>query len=124
MDPLKEFFDTPAGQAVIAVALLAVADFAFGVFAAVRDNVFTWDALAAWLRKTLVGRVMPIFGVLLIGHMLGGLTLDDGAASLVTPGVIITGIGLVAGTAYVLEVIGSMRESFQPKPATREVPPD
>ena len=124
MDTLKGFFDTPAGQAVIAVGLLATADFVIGVFAAFRDNVFTMDAVAAWLRKTLTGRVMPIFGVLFVGHLLGGLTLDDGASSIVSPGTIITSIGLVAATAYILEVIASMRESLVKKPETRSIPED
>jgi hypothetical protein len=104
------------------VGLLAVADFGLGVFAAIRDGVFTWDALAAWLRKSLVGRVLPIFGALFIGHLAGGLTVDDGVMGVLTPGTIITGIGLVAATAYVLEVIASIRESFVKKPETRAVP--
>ena len=122
MDMLTEFFDAPAGQAVIAVALLAVADFALGVFAALRDDVFSMDAVAAWLRRNLAGRVAPIFGTLLVGHMVGGLALDDGASSILSPGVLITGIGLTAAVAYVLEVIASMRESLVNKPATRSVP--
>lgn len=53
---LTEFFDAPAGQAVIIIGLLATADFALGVFAAFRDNVFSMDAIAAWLRRNLAGR--------------------------------------------------------------------
>jgi hypothetical protein len=121
---LTEFFDQPTGQAVLAVGLLAVADFALGVFAAVRDNVFTWDAIAAWLRKTLTGRVLPIFGVLLVGYAVGGMTFADGIGGIVSPGTIITGIGLAAAASYVLEVIASMRESLVPKPATRAIPED
>ena len=119
---IDAFFATPVGQAVVVIGLLAVLDFAIGVFAAIRDDVFSWDVLAAWVRKTLLGRVAPIFGTLLVGYVAGGLTLDDGAQGILTPGTIITGIGLVAGTAYVLEVIASIRESFVPKPGVRDVP--
>lgn len=121
---IKEFFNTPAGQATLAVALLATADFAFGVFAAVRDNVFKWEALAAWVRSTLMGKVAPVFAALIVGHLAGGLTLDDGLASLVSPGAIITGVGLAAATSYVLSVVASIRESFIVKTDTREVPED
>jgi hypothetical protein len=119
---IDAFFATPVGQAVVVIALLAVLDFGLGVFAAIRDDVFTFDALAAWVRKTLLGRIAPIFGTLIVGYVAGGLSLDDGVSGVLTPGTIITGIGLVAGTAYVLEVIASIRESFVPKPGVRDVP--
>lgn len=122
MNVLDQFFATPVGQAVVVIALLATLDFFIGIFAAIRDDVFTFDAIAAWVRKTLLGRIAPIFGTLIVGYVAGGLELDDGVNGILTPGTIITGIGLVAGTAYVLEVIASIRESFVPKPGARDVP--
>jgi hypothetical protein len=122
MDIIKEFFNTPAGQAVLLVAVLAVLDLAIGVIAAVRDNVFQFDAVAAWLRKTLMGRVIPIFGFLLVGHVIGGLSLSDGVSSIIQPGVIITGVGIAGAATYVLEVLASIRESLVVKTDVRQVP--
>jgi small-conductance mechanosensitive channel len=124
METIQAFFDTVAGNAVLLVALLAVVDLGIGVFAAIRDNVFQFDALAAWLRKTLVGRVMPIFGFLLVGYIAGGVSMEDGVGSVISPGGIITGVGLVAATTYVLEVIASIKESTIVKTDTRQVPTD
>lgn len=119
---LSGFFDSPAGQAVLLVGLLATADFLLGVFAAIRDGTFTLEVIAAWVRSSLMGRAAPIFGALAVGYFAGGLTIDDGVNGLLSPGTVITGIGLVAATAYVLEVIASIRESFIKKPETRAVP--
>lgn len=122
MNVLDQFFATPVGQAIVVIALLAVLDFGLGVFAAIRDQTFTVEVVASWVRTTLLGRIAPIFGTLFVGYVAGGLSLDDGVSGVLTPGTIITGIGLVAGTAYVLEVIASIRESFVAKPGTRAVP--
>jgi hypothetical protein len=70
---IDAFFATPVGQAVVVIALLATLDFFIGVFAAIRDDVFTFDAIAAWVRKTLLGRIAPIFGTLVVGYVAGGL---------------------------------------------------
>jgi hypothetical protein len=119
---LQEFFGTPAGSAIILVTVLAVADFAFGVFAAFRDDVFQLDALAAWVRKHIMGRVAPILGTLFLGAALGGISVQDGVGGILSPGAVLTGVGILAATTYVLEVIGSIKESMTPKPLVREVP--
>lgn len=121
---IVSFFDTPAGSAVVLLFALAVLDFAVGTFAAIRDDVFQVESIAAWLRKHLAGRVLPIVAVLIIGHLAGGLTIDDGVTGLLDAGTIITGIGIAGAAAYILETIASLRESFVPKPGTREVPQD
>jgi hypothetical protein len=117
---VQQFFATPAGVAVVALFALAVLDFALGTFAAIRDDVFQLDALGAWLRKHVAGRVLPTTAVLLVGHMLGGLEFAS-AQDLVSPGTILTTIGLGMAGTYVLEVIGSVRESLVPKPAERVI---
>jgi hypothetical protein len=116
---VREFFATPAGAAVVALLALAVLDFALGVFAAIRDDMFRLDAIAAWLRKHVAGRVLPTSAVLLIGHMTGGLSLQGGA-DLLSPGTILTTIGLGMAGTYVLEVIGSVRESLVARPDEQE----
>lgn len=119
---IREFFQTPAGAAVVALFALAGLNFLLGTFAAIRDGVFQLEAIGAWLRKDIAGKVLPATAVLLIGHMLGGLTFDDGVSGVITPGGIITTIGLGMAATYVLGAIGSLQESLVAKPGTRKVP--
>jgi hypothetical protein len=120
-DVIQQFFDTPAGTAVLLLFGMAVLDFLLGVFAAWRDDVFETKAVGAWIRKHIAGRVLPISAVLLMGHIVGGAAIDDGS-DLLAPGTILMTIGIGASAIYVLECIGSIRESLQPKPGTRAVP--
>jgi hypothetical protein len=57
---IQDFLASPGGIAVKAALVAAGLDFVFGVFFAVRDGSFALDAVAAWLRKHLAGRVFPI----------------------------------------------------------------
>jgi hypothetical protein len=120
---IREFFGTPAGTGVVLVFGLAVLEWLLGTFAAIRDGVFRLDSIGAWIRKHLAGRVLPLTTVLVLGHMLGGLAIE-GAADLLSPGTVLTTIGLGAAGVYILEVIGSVRESLTPRPDTRDVPTD
>lgn len=120
---ISSFFETPGGTAVVALFALAALDFALGVLAALRDGTFQVGSLAAWVRKHIAGRVLPITAVLVVGHLAGGLSIDS-AEDLLSPGTILTGIGIAAATAYILETIGSVRDSLTPKPGTRDVPQD
>lgn len=119
---ITDFFGTPAGAAIVALFALAALGFAVGVLGAIRDDVFTWDALAAWIRKTIAGRVLPTTAVLLVGHLVGGLSFEGG--EIVSPGTVLTTIGLGMAASYVLEEIASIRESLTPKPGVRSVPED
>jgi hypothetical protein len=111
---VQAFFDTLAGQAVLLVSIVAVADFLFGIMAAFRDDTFQASAVAAWLRKHLAGRVGPIFLTLFLGYAAGGASLADGLGGMLSPGSILTGVGALAAVAYVTEVIASIRSSIQP----------
>jgi hypothetical protein len=120
---ITSFFNTPAGTGILVIMALSVLEFALGVFRAVSDNVFQWDSVAAWVRKHLAGRVLPIVAVLVIGHLAGGLQFsEDGASAITHPGTIVTGIGLGAAALYVAETIASIRQSLTPGTAT--VPTD
>jgi len=119
---IASFFDSPAGQAVAALVVLGLADLLLGVFAAVRDNVFSWEAIDAWVRSQLAGRILPIAAILILGHIAGGISFDDGTSGVLSVGGIITGGGLVAAGLYVITTAASLLESLQPKPGTREVP--
>lgn len=73
---IRAFLDSPAGIALIAMVGVAFADFVTGTFAALRDGTFALDAVAAFLRKHIAGRVGPI-GVLLFLGYFGGGTIGD-----------------------------------------------
>lgn len=118
---IRDFFATPAGTGVVLLFALATLDFLLGTFAAVRDGTFQLDSLAAWIRKHIAGRVLPVTAVLVIGHLLGGMTLGQ-PSDVLSPGTILTTVGLAAAGVYVLEIIGSVRESLTPKPEHHEGP--
>jgi len=119
---ITEFFGTPAGAAIVALFALASLDLILGILAAFRDDVFTAGSLAAWIRKHIAGRVLPITAVLLIAHMTGGLSFEGG--EVISPGTVLTTIGLGMAATYVLETIASIRDSLQAQPGSRSVPRD
>ena len=67
MTLINEFIQSPAGAGLIALVGVAFADFVTGVFAALRDGTFSTDAIAAFLRKHIWGRVAPIGTLLVLG---------------------------------------------------------
>lgn len=69
---LQAFLDSQAGLALKGALVAAFADFATGVFAALRDGTFQLDALAAFVRKHLLGRVFPLGTLLAVGYSVGG----------------------------------------------------
>ncbi len=109
MTALQEFLDSPAGVALIAMVGAAFADFATGSFAALRDGTFSLDALAAFLRKHIAGRVGPV-GVLLALGYFGGDTI----------GQLFLASGVAAATAYAAETASSIVGNLAP-PKTSDV---
>ncbi len=103
MDALKAFLDSQAGLALIAMVGVAFADFATGSFAALRDGTFALDALAAFLRKHIWGRVAPIGMLLSLGYF-GG----EGIGSLFLASAI------AAATAYAAESASSIIGNLSP----------
>lgn len=118
---ITTFFGTPGGTAIVALFLLAALDFLLGVLAAIRDDVFEFGALAAWVRKHIAGRVLPITAVLVIGHLAGGLSIET-TSDILSPGTVLTTLGLGMAGAYVLETIASIRASLTD--GTAKVPQD
>jgi hypothetical protein len=103
---MAEFLASTAGLAVKGALVAAFLDFAFGVFAAFRDGTFAVDAVAAFLRKHLLGRVLPISLLVGAGYLSGDMAMQlAGAAAL---------------TAYTTETLGSIYGSIRP-PAASEV---
>lgn len=103
MTALQEFIASPAGAALLAMVGVAFADFVTGSFAALRDGTFALDAIAAFLRKHIAGRVGPI-GVLLILGYFGGDTV----------GQLFMASALAASAAYVAETASSILGNLNP----------
>jgi hypothetical protein len=106
MDGLTAFLNSEAGLALVALLLVAFADFVTGVMAAVRDGTFSPDALAAWVRKHIAGRVGPIGTLLFLAYSGGpaGTLFAAGAAA--------------AAASYVAETVASVFGNLAPPKAS------
>lgn len=103
---LETFLNSEAGLALKGAVIAAFADFATGSFAALKDGTFSLDALAAFLRKHLVGRVFPLATLLGLGYF-GG-----------PAGQIFVPFAIAGLTAYAAETISSVKGNFlPPKPS-------
>ena len=103
---LVALLNTPGGLAIKGALVAAFLDFAVGSAMAVSRGTFALDALAAFVRKHLLGRVFPI-AVLIVA----GSAASDAA---------LTAAGLAAAAAYYAETIGSVLGSISP-PQVSEV---
>lgn len=101
---LNDFLNSPAGLALYAALAAAFLDFAFGTFAALRDGTFALDAIAAFVRKHLLGRVFPVGTLALVGYLTGNLAMNMAAAASLT--------------AYAAETMGSIYDSLAVKAVT------
>ena len=105
---LVDFLASPAGLAVKGALVAAFLDFAFGVFAALRDGTFALDAVAAFVRKHLLGRVFPVSVLAIAGYLTGDLAMNAAAAA--------------ALTAYAVETMGSIYGSLASKDSPTDIP--
>lgn len=103
MEALQEFIASQAGTALLAMVGVAFADFLTGAFAALRDGTFALDAIAAFLRKHIWGRVAPIGTLLVLGYF-GGDTV----------GQLFMASAVAAGTAYAAETASSILGNLSP----------
>lgn len=97
---LAAFLASTAGIALKAALTAAFVDFLTGSLAAMRDGTFATDALAAFLRRHILGRVGPLAVLLFAGYLTSDGVLTTFAAA-----------GL---TAYAAETIGSVKGNLQP----------
>ncbi len=102
MNALQEFIASDAGKAVQGLVIVAFLDFVTGTFAALRDKTFALDALAAFVRKHILGRVAPIASLLVVGYF-GG-----------EAGKLFIGGGLAAAAAYIAETAASILGNVAP----------
>jgi hypothetical protein len=114
-DAINAFFASTEGDAAIGVLVVAFVDFALGVSAALRDDRFELSSLAAFLRKHVMGRVVPTWLLLFVGHYTSGFKIADVST--------LSALGLAAAAAYVLETVGSIRASWG-QGAVQAVPQD
>lgn len=98
---LVDFLASPAGLALKAALVAAFLDFAFGTYAALRDGVFALDSVAAFVRKHLLGRVLPVGTLAIAGYLTGDLAMNAAAAA--------------ALTAYAVETMASIYGSIAVK---------
>lgn len=98
---MEAFLSSTAGLAVKGALVAAFLDTAFGIFGALRDNTFALDAVAAFLRKHLVGRVLPSSVLAYAAYLTGDpLMLATAAGAL---------------TAYATETLASIYSSLVTK---------
>src|SRR5690349_8800456 len=107
---LDAFLNSDAGTALEGLLLVAFLDFATGTFAALRDGTFALDAIGAFLRKHIAGRVAPI-GALLVAGYFGG----EGIGQLFLLGAI------AAAAAYTAETAASIWGNVNPPKPSAEV---
>lgn len=106
MEWLQAFAASEAGTALQGLLIVAFADFATGTFAAIRDDTFAMEAVAAWVRKHIAGRVGPIGTLLLLAYFAGGT-----ASTLFLVGAV------AAGAAYIAETMASIWGNLNPPKA-------
>lgn len=99
---IAQFLASDAGLALQGLLIVAFADFATGTFAAIRDGTFALDAVAAFIRKHIVGRVFGIALLLILAYFGGpaGTVFMVGA--------------IAAGAAYVAETVASVWGNIKP----------
>lgn len=107
-DLLNEFLGSTAGQGLAAMLAAAFLDFATGAFAALRDGTFALDAIAAFLRKHIAGRVLPIATLLVVGYFGGDSTI----------GTLFLAGAIAAAAAYVAETAASVWGNVNPPKAS------
>ena len=92
---LKQLSGDPlTNDAIIGVVTLCLLAFIIGTVRAISDSTFVWSALDVWVRKDIMGRVIPIILVLAFGRIVGTISIGDTQLAL------LTGAGLIAAATY------------------------
>lgn len=122
MSHIAEFFASPVGALVYLTLLAAAADFVVGVWAAFTSGTFALDEVAAFLRVHIVGRVLPIFGLLLLGYLVGLVPTPEGLAAFAPT--LFTAAGTAAALIYIAETFGSILASLKAASNKSQPTPD
>ena len=105
---IEAFFASDTGRYAALVLILPLTDWVLGVLAAIRDGTFTLDSLAAFLRKHIAGRVLPIWVLMFLGYVTQSLVIP------VVEWPVFASLGTAAALAYIAETIGSILRSWGP----------
>lgn len=109
--------DPLTNNAILAVIALAILGFALGTIRAIADKTFEWLALDTWIRKDLMGRVIPIILILAFGRIAGTITVGDAQLAL------LTAAGLAAAATYAAASLAGIIASLN-RNAENPVPTD
>lgn len=106
---MAEFLSSPHWLLIQAAVVAAFVDFAFGVFAALRDGVFALDKIGAFIRKHLLGRVLPASLLIVMAYLTESAAMFTAASA--------------ALTLYATETLASVYVSLK-VPGSASVPED
>lgn len=100
--------DSPAIAMIILILGLGLMDWAFGVIDAIRNSLFDLKYLDVWVRKQLLGRILPVVLVLAFSQVFGTIDILGFQLNLLWIG------GQTAAIAYALTTINSIIGSLNP----------
>ena len=86
------------------LTLVAMLDLGGSVALSIVRGTFSLGAVAIWVQSHVLRRVFPIFGLAVLGNGIPALDIPELDIAF--------GLSIVALTAYVLETIASLRDSF------------
>jgi hypothetical protein len=109
--------DPLTNNAILGIVALAILGFVLGTLRAVADKSFVWSALDVWIRKDLMGRVIPIILILAFGRVVGTIKVGDVELA------VLTATGLIAAATYAATAVTSIVASLN-KNAPNPVPTD
>lgn len=102
---MTEFLASPAGLAMKGALIAAFLDFVTGVWRAYQDDVLALDAIGAFIRKHLLGRVLPLSIMAWVAWSTGDMAMTLAAAAALTT----YGVETIASVYSALRVPGSAR---------------
>ena len=102
---MTEFLASPAGLAMKAALVAAFLDFVTGLWRAYQDDVLAMDAIGAFIRKHLMGRVLPLSILAWVAYLSQDAALIAAAAA----GLTAYGVETTASVYSALRVPGSAR---------------
>jgi hypothetical protein len=105
-DAIREFSDSSAGQAALAVLVVGLLDLILTVLAALRDDNYEPGEVGRWLRVQLAGQILPIWVLLFVGYYARGLQFAH------IPLLLAAGVG--AAGAYVIEEVAAIVRLWGP----------